>query len=252
MAGVRTYFHYADEGLIGEYDSTGNEIKTYGYKPGSTWTTDPLFMKVGANYYFYQNDHLGTPQKMTAVNGAVVWAATYSSFGEATVEIATIENNLRFPGQYWDAESGLCYNYMRYYDAETGKYMRVDPMGLIPDKTFIPENIYQEILKSYNHIYSYANNNPVNIFDQYGLCPAINHKVPIKYTDQADAKDNSGWIELKCDLVESEGDCKCPGDTKKCKYRCKRRYILVKNSGGNVIHSWEDLGIRYYTVSCND
>ena len=41
VGGNRTYFHYADEGLVGEYDGTGTEIKTYGYKPGSTWTTDP-------------------------------------------------------------------------------------------------------------------------------------------------------------------------------------------------------------------
>ncbi|CAB1059836.1 hypothetical protein D1BOALGB6SA_4601, partial [Olavius sp. associated proteobacterium Delta 1] len=72
--GVRTYFVYADEGLVAEVDAAGNVIKSYGYKPGSTWTTDPLFMKVGGQYYFYQNDHLGTPQKLTAVNGAVVWS----------------------------------------------------------------------------------------------------------------------------------------------------------------------------------
>ena len=47
--GVRTYFHYADEGLVGEYDSDGNELETYGYQPDSNWTIDPLFMKkVGA------------------------------------------------------------------------------------------------------------------------------------------------------------------------------------------------------------
>ena len=74
VGGVRTYFCYADEGLIGEYDANGTEIKTYGYQP-STWMADPLFMKQGDNYYCYKNDHLGTLQKMTAVNGAVVWAA---------------------------------------------------------------------------------------------------------------------------------------------------------------------------------
>ena len=85
---------------IAEYDGSGNEIKTYGYKPGSLWTTDPLFMKIGGQYYFYHNDHLGTPQKMTDISGAVVWSAKYESFGKAVVEIATVENNLRFPGQY--------------------------------------------------------------------------------------------------------------------------------------------------------
>ena len=108
--GVRTYFVYADEGLVAEVDAAGNVVKSYGYRPGSTWTTDPLFMKVGGQYYFYQNDHLGTPQKLTAVNGAVVWSAKYSSFGEAEVDISsTITNNLRFPGQYFDQETGLHY-----------------------------------------------------------------------------------------------------------------------------------------------
>ncbi|MCP4756860.1 MAG: hypothetical protein GY866_38850, partial [Proteobacteria bacterium] len=43
--GVRTYFVYSDEGLIGEYDDSGAEIKSYGYKPDSMWNTDPLFQK---------------------------------------------------------------------------------------------------------------------------------------------------------------------------------------------------------------
>ena len=154
VAGVRTYFHYSDEGLIGEYDSTGNEIKTYGYKPGSTWTTDPLFMKEGSSYYFYQNDHLGTPQKMTAVNGAVVWAAKYSSFGEASVDAAsTVTNNLRVPGQYYDGETGLHYNYHRYYDPETGRYLKPDPLGL----------------RGGLNLFQYALSNPIVKYDQYGL-----------------------------------------------------------------------------------
>lgn len=100
--------------LVEDY---GNEIKTYGYRPGFIWGTDPVFMKVGTEYYFYHNDHLGTTQKMTGVNGAVVWSAKYSSFGEAGVGSAsTVENNLGFPGQYYDEETGLHYNFWRYYE----------------------------------------------------------------------------------------------------------------------------------------
>ncbi|CAB1058051.1 Rhs-family protein, partial [Olavius sp. associated proteobacterium Delta 1] len=50
--GIRTYFVYADEGLVAETDAAGNVVKSYGYRPGSTWTTDPLFLKVGGQYYF--------------------------------------------------------------------------------------------------------------------------------------------------------------------------------------------------------
>jgi uncharacterized protein RhaS with RHS repeats len=62
------------------------------------------------------NDHLGTPQKMTDSSGAVVWAADYKPFGEATVTVSTITNNLRGIGQYFDAETGLNYNYFRDYN----------------------------------------------------------------------------------------------------------------------------------------
>ncbi|RJP79798.1 MAG: hypothetical protein C4522_09325, partial [Desulfobacteraceae bacterium] len=155
VGGTRTYFHYADEGLIGEYDATGVEIKTYGYKPGSTWTTDPLFMKVGGEYYFYHNDHLGTPQKMTGVNGAVVWSAKYESFGKADVDAgSTVVNNLRFPGQYEDAESGLYYNYHRYYDFKTGRYLRADPTGFLGGS---------------NNLYTYVSNMPIRKIDPLGL-----------------------------------------------------------------------------------
>ena len=114
--GTRTYFFYSDKGLTAEYDASGTELKRYGYQPDSTWTTDPLFLKQNSEYYFYQNDHLGTPQKLIAQNGAVVWSASYEVFGKAHVEIETVTNNLRFPGQYYDAETGLHYHWFRYYE----------------------------------------------------------------------------------------------------------------------------------------
>ena len=153
--GERTYFVYSDEGLIGECDDTGSLTRSYGYVPGSTWTTDPLFMKEEGEYYFYHNDHLGTPQKMTASNGAVVWSARYSSFGKVDIEVETVQNNLRFPGQYEDQESGLHYNYNRYYHPRTGRYLRVDPIGLVGGI----------------NLYIYVENDPTNYFDNFGLIP---------------------------------------------------------------------------------
>ena len=106
------------------------------------------------NVVIYQNDHLGTPQKLTAVNGAVVWAAKYSSFGQVTVDpLSIITNNLRFPGQYYDDETGLHYNYLRYYDPSTGRYLKADPIGL----------------EGGINLFTYVLNNPVNLIDPEGL-----------------------------------------------------------------------------------
>ncbi|MCP4703098.1 MAG: hypothetical protein GY865_00690 [candidate division Zixibacteria bacterium] len=154
ISGTKTYYLYSDEGLIGEYDQAGTEIKTYGWKPGNTWGTDPLFMKIGSEYYFYHNDHLGTPQKMTAVNGAVVWSAKYSSFGKAEIDPAsTVENNLRLAGQYEDTETGLHFNFHRYYNAKTGRYLIPDPIKFEGGMNF----------------YLYVNNRPLKFIDPYGL-----------------------------------------------------------------------------------
>ncbi|MFZ2631128.1 MAG: RHS repeat-associated core domain-containing protein, partial [Desulfosalsimonadaceae bacterium] len=69
------------------------------------------------------------------------------------VEVATVENNLRFPGQYYDAETGLHYNWFRYYDPETGRYLRVDPIGFFGGI----------------NPYIYCLNGPINLLDPWGL-----------------------------------------------------------------------------------
>jgi large repetitive protein len=63
VGGTKTYFMYADEGLIAEFDGTGSESESYGDAPNSTWTTNPIFMKQEGEYFFYHNDHLGTPKR---------------------------------------------------------------------------------------------------------------------------------------------------------------------------------------------
>ena len=61
--------------------------------------------------YYHHNDHLGTPLAMTNKNATVVWKASYTPFGEAEIDpSSTKTNNFRFPGQYYDQESGLHYN----------------------------------------------------------------------------------------------------------------------------------------------
>jgi len=83
-----------------------------------------------------------------------VWEAVYKPFGEADVNPnSTVVNNFRFPGQYEDGETGLHYNYFRYYDPGSGRYLRADPLGL----------------RMGVGLYSYVRNNPINFKDIYGL-----------------------------------------------------------------------------------
>ncbi len=154
ISGTRTHFFYTDEGLIGEYNSNGIEFKSYGYTPESKWTRDPLLMKVNFEYYYYQNDRLGTPMQMTTTTGDSVWSSKYSPFGSASIlQKKRIVSNLRFPGQYQDEETNLYYNYHRIYDPKIGLYLQTDPAGLGHGL-----NLYQ-----------YANSNPNSFYDSYGL-----------------------------------------------------------------------------------
>jgi RHS repeat-associated protein len=96
---------------------------------------------------------------MTDEAGSVVWRATYDPFGDATVDEdpdgdgTMVTLNVRFPGQYYDNETGLHYNYFRYYDPETGRYIMSDPIGLAGGL----------------NTYSYALLNPIKIIDWTGL-----------------------------------------------------------------------------------
>lgn len=104
-------------------------------------------------HYYYHNDHIGTPLRMSSQRKVIVWEANYMPFGNATVTLAAIANNFRFPGQYYDEETSGHYNYHRYYDSETGRYLRADPIDIIGGI----------------NLYEYVLNDPVNSSDFLGL-----------------------------------------------------------------------------------
>jgi RHS repeat-associated protein len=90
---------------------------------------------------------------MTDDSGALVWSADYKPFGEVTITTETITNHFRFPGQYFDQETGLHYNWHREYGPAIGRYSIPDPIGL-----------WGGI-----NLYLYVKNNPVRFVDRNGL-----------------------------------------------------------------------------------
>lgn len=116
----------------GTPDAIGIEI----YKPDGT----PYFNAVSktiasgnyniedSNIYYYHNDHLGTPVMITDENQNTVWEGEFMPFGEPVSITGSIINNLRFPGQYYDAETGMHQNWYRDYKPEIGRYVEFDPI----------------------------------------------------------------------------------------------------------------------------
>jgi RHS repeat-associated protein len=142
-----TYTNYTDVGKTTSYTITGLTNDTTYYIAVTAYAD----LK---NTYFYHTDHLGTPILMTDKEGTVVWEGEFLPFGEEYSITGTVTNNFRFPGQYYDVETGLYQNWHRDYKPEIGRYIEKDPSG---------------IQKGYNHLYVYAGNNPLSSMDISGL-----------------------------------------------------------------------------------
>ena len=154
--GITTWYWWDGNRLLAEYDNSGNVLKRYAYLPGQYVPTQ---MADANGTYTVHSDHLATPKKLTDSTGAVVWSAEHSAYGEAVLNEDVDNNgtsvtfNIRYPGQYYDSETNLHYNYYRYYDPRTGRYVTADPIGL----------------NGGINLYGYAGGNPLYWIDPYGL-----------------------------------------------------------------------------------
>ncbi len=139
--GVTTRFVYDEQGhLVGEYDVTGTLIQETVWledlpiatlRPTGSGTPPPIAI------YYVHPDHLGSPRAVTRPSdNAFLWRwDNVDPFGanlpnENPSGAGTFQYALRFPGQYYDAETSTHYNYFRDYDPTIGRYTESDPTGL--------------------------------------------------------------------------------------------------------------------------
>jgi len=134
---------------------------------------------------------------MTNARGRIVWSARYRAWGAlALADVNEVHNPLRFQGQYHDLETGLHYNFQRYYDPQLGRFIHQDPIGLAGG-----ENLYR-----------YAPN-PVNWVDPWGLTSGEGSNGSSVKTTRVTANDVSGKSRSEIrSLADSKG-LKPTGDT---------------------------------------
>ncbi len=162
-------FMYDEAGhLIGEYTKSGarmqREIVYLGDEPVAlltqTVTGTAPNQVFATNVFYIYSDHLGTPRMITqASDGAIRWRWDEGDpFGlqppnEDPLGLGALTFNLRMPGQYYDRDSNLFYNYYRDYDPQTGRYAQSDPIGLAGGI----------------NTFAYVGGDPVSYFDAPGL-----------------------------------------------------------------------------------
>ncbi|ULJ61513.1 type VI secretion system tip protein VgrG [Wielerella bovis] len=106
--------------------------------------------------YYYHTDQIGIPREMTDEEGNIVWRGQYSGWGKLLHEEKAnnhIHQPFRLQNQYADEETGLHYNFFRYYDAHCGRFTQQDPIGLLGG-----ENLYKYTTQ------------PMRYIDPLGLC----------------------------------------------------------------------------------
>ncbi|NDP42121.1 MAG: hypothetical protein GZ089_05285 [Aromatoleum sp.] len=140
-SGITTLFVYDEQGhLLGEYDAMGNLVQETVWLedlPVATLRPTGSGNPIPIHPYYVHADHLGSPRAITRpADNVKMWQWDNTDpFGanaanENPAGQGPFKYGLRFPGQYFDAETGTHYNYFRDYDPTLGRYEQSDPIGL--------------------------------------------------------------------------------------------------------------------------
>ena len=139
----RTHFVWDGSRLLQEYTYKGSY--TYIYTDQDSY--EPLAQifdnaKDGKQYLaYFHNDQIGIPREMTDIHGNLLWYGEYTAWGRLKKDewvYKDAHQPFRLQNQYYDRETGLHYNLMRYYEPEAGRFVNQDPIGLLGG-----DNLYQ-------------------------------------------------------------------------------------------------------------
>lgn len=164
LSTANTYTVYDEAGhWLGDYDSTGAALQQ------AIWLDDlPVGLIANGNQLHYvEPDHLGTPRVVIEVARNVpvwTWDLKSEAFGNSVPnqdpdgDANVFVFSMRFPGQRFDAFTGVNYNYFRDYEPGTGRYVQSDPIGQ----------------RGGYATFAYSNSSPLLTWDFFGLMPSLN------------------------------------------------------------------------------
>ncbi|MHB8633539.1 MAG: RHS repeat-associated core domain-containing protein [Thermoplasmatota archaeon] len=172
-----TWYAYDGANVIEERDGTNQVLRQYAF---GDQVDDPLAIDhqtpAGWQRLYYEQDANGDVTALTNSNAAIVEGYLYEAYGkpvivtpgpngrvdwgndDVTATASAVDNPYLYTGQRYDADTGLYYYRARYYDSEAGQFLSRDPIGGWSD------------LLNVGNAYGYVGENPVSLWDPYGLC----------------------------------------------------------------------------------
>ncbi|BCB28145.1 hypothetical protein SKTS_30310 [Sulfurimicrobium lacus] len=194
-----TYTLWQQGKRVAEIDAAGRITSQYLYLTEGTRTLTLAKLESAANpdnpshearTLYIHSDQRGAPLAMTDQTRQTVWRADLTAWGTArpigagAASLGPATLNLRLPGQYYDAETGLHDNWHRTYDPNTGRYLQPDPLGY-PDG---PD------------AYLYAQGDPVNRADSSGMyAEDVHYYMTYFLALTAGLSANDAWIIATAD-----------------------------------------------------
>lgn len=157
------HYIYDQQGqLIAEADAaTGATLREYIWLDDMPVAVVTDIAAATPTIYAVHVDHLKRPIAMSDAAKAMVWQARWLPYGAPQSITGTASLDARFPGQWFQIESGLHYNWHRHYDPSIGRYTQPDPLGFVDGPS----------------VFAYAGNSPLMQIDKDGrliwLLPAI-------------------------------------------------------------------------------
>ena len=143
-------FAYDGDNLVEETNATGAAVARYSQGLN---IDEPLALLRSGTTSYYQADGLGSLTSLSNTAGTLANTYTYDSFGNLTASTGSITNSFRYTGREFDTDTSLYYYRARYYDPQTGRFLREDPSGFTGGI----------------NLYAYTMNSPTGWSDPTGL-----------------------------------------------------------------------------------